>query len=150
MSCFYEQGLRFTCQPGCRYCCGVEPGYVFLTSADLQALCTYLSLSKAEVLSRYCRKVPMGSFSYVSLIEKANNDCTFLAPHGCSIYPARPIQCSTYPFWATILDSQKNWENEAQWCPGINKGEIISAKEIEDLLNMRKGVEPAIWEEVVH
>ena len=149
MSCFYEKGLLFSCKPGCRYCCGVEPGYVFLTRDDLQRLTDYLKLSYPEFLQRYCRKVPMGSISYISLLEKDNHDCVFLASHGCSVYEARPVHCATYPFWNTVLTSLQNWEREADWCPGIGVGELHSKEEIDRMLAMREGVEPAVWEEVI-
>lgn len=149
MNCFYEKGLRFTCQPGCHYCCGVEPGFVFVSLSDLKRLASFLALSTQEVVSSYCRKVPMGSISYISLLEKANHDCIFLEAKGCSVYTARPLQCATYPFWAPILSNQEAWENEKQWCPGIDKGEIHPKAEIELALKRRLGVEPAVWEEVV-
>ncbi|MDD3822428.1 MAG: YkgJ family cysteine cluster protein [Sphaerochaetaceae bacterium] len=149
MGSFLDQGLRFTCQSGCRYCCGVEPGYVFLTRDDITRLCDHLHLRQQEFLRTYCRKVSMGSISYVSLRERENNDCEFLIETGCSVYPARPVQCATYPFWSTILTDAATWEEEKSWCPGIGKGALHTKDEIESLLAMRRGVEPAVWEEMV-
>ena len=148
MGCFYQEGLRFTCQSGCRYCCGVEPGFVFVSQDDIRRLCLYLQLSTNEFLQRYCRKVPMGSISYVSLVERENRDCVFLNQLGCDVYAARPLQCATYPFWSTVLADKKSWELEADWCPGLGKGELHTKSEIDKLLEMREGVEPAVWDEV--
>ncbi len=148
MSRFYDNGLRFSCKPGCRYCCGVEPGYVFVTIDDLQKLASHLCLSRKEFLLRYCRKVPMGSISYVSLLEKDNHDCVFLNEQGCGVYEARPVQCATYPFWNTVLSDTRSWEAESSWCPGIGTGELHDKEEIERMLKMREGVEPAVWDEV--
>lgn len=40
--------------------------------------------------------------------------CVFLDPFGkCSIYPVRPIQCRTYPFWPSLLEDRETWESEA-------------------------------------
>jgi hypothetical protein len=32
----------------------------------------------------------------------------------CRIYQARPIQCSTYPFWPNILESEAAWDEEVR------------------------------------
>ncbi|WP_422480607.1 YkgJ family cysteine cluster protein [Pleomorphochaeta sp. DL1XJH-081] len=149
MGYFYDEGLQFTCQPGCRYCCGVEPGYVFLTKDDLTRLTDHFGLSSRQFLQRYCRKVPMGSISYISLLEKDNHDCVFLASHGCSVYEVRPVQCATYPFWNTIIQDRQSWEREASWCPGIGIGELHGKAEIDRMVSMREGVEPAVWEDFV-
>jgi len=146
MSCFYADGLRFSCRPECRYCCGVEPGYVFLTPDDIDRLTEHLRLEVPLFLHQYCRKVPMGSFHYISLIETVHHDCIFLSEHGCTVYEARPIQCATYPFWNTILVDRKTWEQESSWCPGIGTGRLYSRDEIDQLLTLRQGVEVAVWE----
>jgi Fe-S-cluster containining protein len=47
--------------------------------------------------------------------------CVFLdaATNACSIYPVRPLQCSTYPWWPEIM-AASNWAVEQQhWCEGI-------------------------------
>ena len=42
--------------------------------------------------------------------------CVFLDPETnfCQIYPVRPIQCSTYPFWSSLLENEYNWNDEAR------------------------------------
>ena len=70
----------------------------------------------------------------VSLKEKDNYDCIFLGENGCSIYEGRPLQCRTYPFWPSIVESRENWESEKRSCPGIGKGPIINKDTIEELL----------------
>jgi len=40
--------------------------------------------------------------------------CVFLDAFGkCSIYEVRPVQCSTYPFWPSLVDRREDWEDEA-------------------------------------
>lgn len=40
--------------------------------------------------------------------------CVFLDPFGqCSVYPVRPVQCRTYPFWPSLVDARDDWEGEA-------------------------------------
>jgi Fe-S-cluster containining protein len=72
-----------------------------------------------------------------------NHDCVFLGPEGCTVYPARPVQCATYPFWSTVVADEQSWEEERRWCPGIGKGPLHTKEEIDKLLDMRAGVEPA-------
>jgi len=148
MECFYEDGLAFSCLPGCRYCCAVEPGFVFLSMDDLQQLCSFLKTSVKQFVTDYCVKVPMGSLHYLSLKERENHDCIFLKEHGCSVYQSRPVQCSTYPFWSHVLSSRQTWEEEKRWCPGIGKGDIHSKEEIEEQLSLRTTNQPLIYEEL--
>ncbi len=150
MNCFYEEGLRFSCLDGCYYCCGVEPGFVFLSLDDLERLAAHLGLDVKGVIENYCHPVHMGTFAYISLNEVENHDCIFLERgKGCKVYAARPLQCVTYPFWASILESREAWEKEKQWCPGLDKGTFHTKEWIERELDKRRGVQLAIWEEFV-
>ena len=142
-NCFYEKGLSFECQ-GCSYCCSAEPGYVFLSSQDIDKLSTHLGLTKSKFIETYCRYVNMGNFKMISLIEKDNYDCIFLSNKGCMVYESRPCQCATYPFWANIVESQEDWDNEAKSCPGINKGKLFTKKEIQEKLLARLANNPVI------
>ena len=54
------------------------------------------------------------------------------------VYDARPIQCSTYPFWQGILDSNAEWSRESLDCPGIGKGQPIPAAEIRERLWLQR------------
>ena len=126
---FYEDGLNFECQR-CRYCCSVEPGYVFLSEEDLDRLCSFFGLERDDFIRIYCRLVDCGEYYLVSLTERSNYDCEFLSPDGCTVYEARPVQCRTYPFWDNILSSRQSWESEKKFCMGIGKGRKISASEI--------------------
>lgn len=130
---FYDDGLRFECQQ-CSHCCCDEPGFVYLSRDELNALTELLQLSEEVFIEKYCRFVPFYDGSEVlCLKEKENYDCVFQEkPKGCLVYKARPIQCSTYPFWSFILKNKETWDNEAGECPGINKGPLHSKDEIEE------------------
>ena len=68
----------------------------------------------------------------LALIELKNYDCILWDKEcGCKAYGARPVQCSTYPFWSWILKDKDSWNNESKSCPGINKGKIWSKESIE-------------------
>lgn len=66
----------------------------------------------------------------LALIEKKNYDCG-LWENGCTAYEARPVQCSTYPFWSWMLEDQQIWNDCAKDCPGMNKGKLWTFEEIE-------------------
>jgi hypothetical protein len=68
----------------------------------------------------------------------ASYDCVFWGEGGCEVYENRPIQCSSYPFWASILESEEAWLEEARSCPGIGKGELRPRSHIEACMSARR------------
>ncbi len=129
---FYNNGLNFECQQ-CSHCCCDEPGFVYLSKEDLKKLTTLLNVSDNDFIEQYCRFVPFYDGSEVlCLKERENYDCIFKNDVGCAVYQARPVQCSTYPFWSFIIKSQETWNEEAKECPGINKGKTHTKEEIEE------------------
>lgn len=126
---FYKDGLRFSCKR-CSYCCRGEPGFVYLSRTDLDNFLKQTALKEAEFIEKYCRWVPYYDGSEVLCLKETENyDCVFWK-NGCSAYEARPIQCSTYPFWDYLLQDKKAWDEGASDCPGINNGELHSFEEI--------------------
>ena len=49
---------------------------------------------------------------------------------GCTVYPVRPRQCRTWPFWESTVETPADWEETRQRCPGAGQGELICAEEI--------------------
>ena len=134
---FYTGGLDFECTR-CSRCCRHDPGYVFLTEKDLKTLSRLFSLDTKTFIEKYCKIVNLGGFGRISLIEKSNNDCIFWENGGCSVYTARPLQCKTYPFWSSALNSKEDWDALGRNCPGINQGKHYTVEEIEERLRMRR------------
>ncbi len=68
---------------------------------------------------KFVRKVK-GAYS---LVERANFDCIFLqradGKATCGIYPVRPMQCRTWPFWEMNLQTPAAWTHAASRCPGM-------------------------------
>ena len=127
---FYKNGLKFECQR-CSFCCGHSPGFVYLSKRDLMELCGFFKMSVKDFVSKYCRWADYYYGTQVlALLEKKNYDC-ILWENGCSAYEARPIQCSTYPFWAWMIEDEKTWNECAADCPGMNKGKLWPVEEIE-------------------
>ena len=129
---FYKNGLFFGCQR-CSFCCGHSPGFVYLSLRDLTELRNHLGMSVTDFVKKYCR---WADYYYgeqvLALVEKTNYDC-ILWENGCTCYEARPVQCSTYPFWSWMIADKKTWEECAQDCPGMNNknGKLWTFEEIE-------------------
>ncbi len=148
MGDFWQTGLHFSCTR-CGTCCRGEPGYVMLSANDIQRMSSFLSMPEENFLYEYCRPVRRRDGVYVSLIEKKNYDCIFWED-GCRIYSARPLQCSAYPFWFSLLDSKDNWNQEKEYCPGVGNGSFHSGEEIAGILAQREQEPYVFWDEAIN
>jgi len=128
---WYSEGLSFECQR-CGACCAGEPGYVWVAPAEEARIAEFLGLTLAEFAAKYLRKAG----SHESLIELPDGRCIFYADQTCTIYPVRPLQCSTFPFWRSIIASPETWWRCREKCPGMGKGRLYSAGEIEEILRL--------------
>jgi Fe-S-cluster containining protein len=142
---WYADGLRFTCSQ-CGNCCTGGPGFVWLAEVEVTRLADHLRLSVEETIERYCRRVG-GRVSLKETLSPAGlHDCVFLEEHKekgpdgvtqtrrtCGIYPVRPLQCRTWPFWDGNLSDPAIWENSAKRCHGMNQGRSFSRREMEAL-----------------
>jgi hypothetical protein len=130
---WYATGLHFECTQ-CGNCCSGVPGYVWISDDESEAIAEYLNLSPEDFGAKYLRKVG----KRVSLVEQPDYDCVFLQRTekgiGCSIYPVRPQQCRTWPFWHWNLQSPDDYIENTRRCPGINRGRAYTLEEIEDIL----------------
>lgn len=139
---FYADGLRFSCKR-CSACCRHDPGFVHISEQDLEKLCKWSSMSRDAFIQKYCRWVDRtDGYEYLCLLEKNNFDC-ILWDNGCIAYESRPFQCSSYPFWPSLLIDEDWWEANACDCPGVNNGPVHNREEIETFLARRR-VEPFI------
>jgi len=129
--------IRFECSR-CNRCCGGQPGYVWLSRADVISMSNYLAISIQDFIRSYCRFVDVGIQVTLSLKEKDPFDCIFLSSEGCQIYEARPIQCRTYPFWEAIIANESSWNAESKECPGIGKGSIVQPQKIAEAIALRR------------
>jgi hypothetical protein len=123
---WYAKGIHFTCQ-GCGNCCKNHDGYsyVYLTPKDILLISRHLNVDKSHFLAGYCEEED----GYISLVTHLEA-CPFLKENRCQIYPVRPGQCKTWPFWSENL-VRKNWDGPiSKCCPGIGKGTLYSAEEI--------------------
>lgn len=139
---WYHAGLKFSCTQ-CGNCCTGAPGYVYVNREEIERIAAFIGRTDGTLGKEHLRRV---GFRYSLTENKKNGDCCFLKTEGgkrtCSIYPVRPLQCRTWPFWDVLLDTPDEWADAATGCPGINKGtkydfvqiEIRrTAKRVEDL-----------------
>jgi Fe-S-cluster containining protein len=121
---FFDDGLRFECRR-CGGCCTGSPGTVYVAADELQPLADFLEIDIGELQRRYLGPL-RDSFT---IREHPDGRCLFYA-NGCAIYPARPRQCATYPFWLNNLRSEAKWKAAARECPGIGSGKRFSREQI--------------------
>ena len=145
---WYADGLKFTCSQ-CGNCCTGGPGFVWISKVEIARLAEFLRLTPREVVEKYCRKVN-GQYSLIEFRNaRGEYDCVFLKEErierpagsgagagtgkgtdekvvhtrrGCTIYPVRPLQCRTWPFWDGNLASRQAWDRAAGRCHGMNHG----------------------------
>jgi Fe-S-cluster containining protein len=129
--------LRFGCT-GCGDCCtGSSDDCVAVDREEQERIRAYLGLSRAWFRRRYVESVE-GQFE--SLVGRPGGGCVFLdAEKRCGIYPVRPRQCRTYPFWPELVSSESAWRREARRCEGIGQGEIVPIARIEASLRLLRG-----------
>ncbi|HLH40218.1 MAG TPA: YkgJ family cysteine cluster protein [Bryobacteraceae bacterium] len=113
-------GLRFSCQRGCINCCD-QAGYVYLTEDDVKRAAQFTGMEAAAFEKKYIYRT-----RHQRRFRKPRaKQCPFLEAGGCSIHPAKPTQCRTFPFWPELVENRAAWNNTARFCPGIGKGPLI-------------------------
>ena len=113
-------GLRFTCQPGCTNCCD-QSGFVYLSEDDLKRAARFVKMPVKAFEAKYIYRTA----HQLRFRKPPEKQCPFLEEHRCSIHPAKPTQCRTFPFWPELVENRKEWNRTASYCPGIGKGPLI-------------------------
>jgi hypothetical protein len=131
---WYAGGLHFECVECGQCCSGPGEGCIWITRPEIARLAVFVGLDAEEVHGRYLRRVGRRT----TIIEqRGTRDCVFLTKmgrrRGCAIYPVRPNQCRTWPFWTTNLRTADDWNMAGLRCPGINRGRSYTFEEIETI-----------------
>ncbi len=119
--------IFFKCQDNCSNCCKVSGGFVVVRDVEIKPITKHLKISVDEFIKHYARR----EGKYLCLIDRDGEDCILLKDDKCLIYPVRPIQCRTFPFWPQNLKTEKRWFSIQDECPGIGEGNAFSKEEIE-------------------
>lgn len=125
--------LPFDCT-GCGNCCKTT-GNVYMSPEEVLSAASYKNITASKFVDSYAgyklettsasktieagdRKVPwiLLQNRKAKNSEEGHAACVFLdhETNQCGIYSVRPIQCSTYPFWSNILESEQNWNDEVR------------------------------------
>ena len=102
-----------------------------MTEQEIEAIARHLDKPVGEIRLMHTRPAR----GETSLVDYANGDCTFFDPETrrCRIYAVRPVQCRTWPFWRSNLESAETWARTQTKCPGAGYGDFIPLETIEEL-----------------
>ena len=128
---YRRQALHFQCTQ-CGACCSGNADYhVFIDAFRAEKIRGFMGLSRAWFRRRYLAMVD----DMLVLQSRDDGRCILLGKDGrCRVYPVRPVQCSTYPFWPELLKTAGAWRQEGGRCEGINNGAAVPVHVIEQAL----------------
>ncbi len=129
-----DDSFQFTCQQCGTCCCS---GAIQISGKDITDLARYLGISTEDFNKKYLSRdfLLIGNFidENIKVIElkKVDGACVFFDGNikGCSVYPARPIACRSFPIWP---GDKKPWlliDKSIHDCPGIGKGSFQTVQE---------------------
>jgi Fe-S-cluster containining protein len=133
--------LSFECQPGCTNCCD-QDGFVYLTESDLERAAKFTRMSVRAFESKYVYRTR----HRLRFRKPRDKQCPFLDTGGCSIHPAKPTQCRTFPFWPELVEDRAEWKRAARLCPGIGKGRLIQIGEAMEIAEQQRLAYPRDYE----
>jgi len=135
---WYAAGLHFECHKCGRCCSGPTEGYIWVTKPEIQLIANHLNMPPEDFKRKYLSRV--GFRKSIKEVPRTH-DCVFLQQTSegkrCTIYPVRPAQCRSWPFWPGNLSSPYNWNLAAQRCPGINRGPAFTPEQIQTKQNTK-------------
>lgn len=102
-------------------CCKGESGHVWINEHDVDRIGQFLELNKVDFIQRFVNRVN----NRLVLKERCGGSdyaCIFFDENEnkCSIYPVRPEQCRTFPFWEFF---KRHKDEVVRECPGIREME---------------------------
>ena len=123
MSIITKKGFNFAfdelkcreCEGGC---CTGESGFIWITPKEMLDIANFLEIDIEEFKKNYLIKIGYKYSIKERKITEDNYECIFFDKKisGCSIYPFRPTQCKTYPFWDYFKTNKDELIKE---CPAI-------------------------------
>lgn len=134
---WYADGLRFECTQ-CGNCCSGPTGFVWFSAEEGRRMAAHLGIEESVFYERFARKLA-NRWSLREYHTKEHGfNCVFLDRESqpgnalCSIYPVRPTQCRTWPFWPENISSPPAWDavKKRTPCPGMGRGTLIPIEQI--------------------
>lgn len=129
---YHEKPLRFECT-GCGACCVGRPDdYVALRPGEAEQIAAFLGVDLDQLKQRHLVKL---NERVLGVRLRDDGPCVFLDENRrCRIYPARPLQCRTYPYWRELLQSEEAWLDEQRRCEGIARGPAVACEDVDATL----------------
>ena len=136
---WYIGGLHFECIECGNCCSGPDEGYIWIKKPEIELLAKHLNVPVEKLREKYLKRMGL----HTTIVEKPKSkDCIFLkSVEGkkiCSIYPVRPNQCRTWPFWFGNILNPNTWNRSGRKCPGINRGRLYTFEEIEEIRKQKQ------------
>ena len=139
MAFYHKTPIRFKCTQCSQCCYGGKHAYVRANAQEIENIIAFMNIDLGTFKNDYLVKLVDHGYGIrmkQSLLTKAagkEGHCALLDEIGkCSVYPVRPTQCRTYPFWPEILISEQKWNDEINRCEGINLGDVVDIEHIEE------------------
>lgn len=143
-SYFFDAGIRFTCRR-CGACCTGAPGIVRVNAKEAEAIAAHMGQPLSWMIEAYMTVWKDG----YRINEASDGRCLFFE-NGCRVYPVRPTQCRTFPFWFRNLRAEARWTAIQQECPGIGSGQYYSKNDILTILFNSMSTEKCLDNEKDH
>ena len=122
MDVLVKDGFAFGFDPGaCESCpgncCIGTSGYTWVTRVEIEQISEFLGCSVKDLTLNYVRRIGH-RLCLKELAIGGSLHCVFFDDQSkkCSIYPVRPTQCRTFPFWDHFRDHVEEAVSE---CPGV-------------------------------
>ncbi len=121
-----REGFDFYFDPAaCGNCCGAccrgESGFIWVNKEEISKIARFLNIDIENFIKNYLKKVKY-RFSLKEIKVAGENICIFfdLKSCRCEIYPVRPSQCVSYPFWDRYRE-EKHKNEVFEECPGVKR-----------------------------
>ena len=100
------------------HCCTGESGYIWAKYDEIEKMAEFVNLTVEDFATMYLKKVKHRYSLREKQLGPDNFACIFFdeSMKRCSIYPVRPLQCRTFPFWEQFKNDEEEVRKE---CPGI-------------------------------
>ncbi len=125
-----RRGIKYDClaPEGCDGHCCWGAGSVYIFADDVARIVDFLKMDIDEFLDKHVDVVQSTPIhvkydgNIPTLMFKETGDkaaCHFQDKGLCTVHPARPFQCSGYPFWRMNTKNKEAWAKLAATCPAV-------------------------------